>query len=81
MGMITVRNVDDSVKRALRERAARHGRSMEAEVRSILVDAVSRQDAPNLYESIRTHFEGSDWDPAIADVRDAAPQRDVTFGR
>lgn len=80
MGMITVRNVDESVKRALRERAARHGRSMEAEVRSILADAACQQDAPNLYASIRKHFAEGDWDSTIVDGRSSSPQRDVTFG-
>jgi plasmid stability protein len=38
---ISVRNLDDRVKERLRIRAARHGRSMESEIRVILVDAVS----------------------------------------
>jgi len=33
---ITVRNLDETVKQKLRQQAARHGRSMEAEVRDIL---------------------------------------------
>lgn len=41
MAVITVRGVDDHVKQALRERAARHGRSMEAELRVILADAAT----------------------------------------
>src|SRR5438876_1020236 len=36
MGQILVRNLEDSVKRKLQRRAARHGRSMEEEVRDIL---------------------------------------------
>jgi plasmid stability protein len=40
MGMITVRNLPDSVHRALRVLAAQHGRSTEAEVREILAAAV-----------------------------------------
>lgn len=36
MAVLTVRNLPDHVHRALRLRAAQHGRSMEAEVRSIL---------------------------------------------
>lgn len=40
MAMLTVRNLPGSVHRALRMRAARHGRSTEAEVRAILEDAV-----------------------------------------
>lgn len=40
MAILTVRNVPDDVHRALRLRAARHGRSTEAEVRDILAGAV-----------------------------------------
>lgn len=36
MPSITVRNIPDEVHRAIRVRAATHGRSAEAEVRSIL---------------------------------------------
>jgi plasmid stability protein len=40
MAILTVRNVPDEVHRALRLRAAEHGRSTEAEVREILALAV-----------------------------------------
>ena len=40
MAILTVRNVPDDVHRALRVRAAQHGRSTEAEVREILAAAV-----------------------------------------
>lgn len=36
MATLTIRNLDDSVKQALRERAARHGVSMEEEARVLL---------------------------------------------
>lgn len=39
MSTITVRGLDDDVIRALKVRAAREGRSMEAEVRGILTAA------------------------------------------
>jgi plasmid stability protein len=39
MSTITVRGLDDEVIRALKVRAAREGRSMEAEVRGILTAA------------------------------------------
>ncbi len=39
MRSITIRNVPEEVRRALRVRAARHGRSMEAEIRDILEKA------------------------------------------
>lgn len=40
MAILTVRNLPDDVHRALRVRAAQHGRSTEAEVREILANAV-----------------------------------------
>lgn len=56
---MTIRNLDDAVKAQLRVRAARHGRSMEEEVRSILRHAL--QDEPlsgqSLVDSIRAMVE------------------------
>ena len=46
MASITVRNLDDEVKRKLRIRAAEHGCSMEAEAREILTQAVDPPIAP-----------------------------------
>ena len=43
MASITIRRLDDTIKARLRTRAARHGRSMEAEVRDILQCAVAAQ--------------------------------------
>lgn len=40
MGALTIRNLDDDVKRRLRIRAAENGRSMEAEAREILRKAL-----------------------------------------
>lgn len=40
MANLTVRNLPDEVHRALRTRAARHGRSTEAEIRVILEETV-----------------------------------------
>ena len=42
MANITVRNLDDEVQRRLKQRAPEHGRSMEAEARSILTAALTR---------------------------------------
>ena len=41
MAQLIVRNLEDTVVRALRERAARKGRSTEAEHREILRDALA----------------------------------------
>jgi plasmid stability protein len=40
MAAVSIRNLDDTVRERLRIRAAAHGRSMEAEMRAILVEAV-----------------------------------------
>ena len=40
MSVVTIRDLDPRVKAALRRRAAEHGRSMEAEARAILAEAV-----------------------------------------
>jgi plasmid stability protein len=54
---ITVRNLDDRLKERLRVRAAQHGRSMESEVRAILVEAVGEPgDSDDLFQSILDRF-------------------------
>lgn len=54
---MSIRNLDERIVELLRIRAARHGRSMEAEVRAILVDAVREpDDGPNLAQAIMARF-------------------------
>ena len=48
MGSLNVRNLSDKTHKALRIQAARHGRSMEAEVRAILDDALNPEKKPDL---------------------------------
>jgi len=43
---MSIRDLDDDVRDRLRERAAANGRSMEAEVRAILTEAVSEPVDP-----------------------------------
>jgi len=59
MSTLTIRNIDPAVKDRLRVRAAHSGRSMEAEVRHILGEAVGgdRGREPNLAEAIRRRFQ------------------------
>ena len=45
MGQVLIRNVDDTVLAALRERAAVHGVSLEAELRDVLARAAGRPRA------------------------------------
>jgi plasmid stability protein len=58
MANITIRNLDDAVKRKLRLRAAQHGRSMEEEARNILRAALAGAPAQreNLAAAIRRRF-------------------------
>ena len=44
MASMTIRNLDDSLIRRLRVRAAQHGKSMEEESREILRIALSHED-------------------------------------
>ena len=46
MAQLVVRNLETTVKRRLQNRAARHGRSMEEEVREILRTAAREEEPP-----------------------------------
>ncbi|MBA2723944.1 MAG: toxin-antitoxin system [Methylibium sp.] len=46
MAQFTVRNLEEDVKTRLKRRAARHGFSMEEEVRQILRNAVNDEHVP-----------------------------------
>lgn len=61
MASLTIRNLDDELKALLRLQAARHGRSMEEEVRVILRQAVAPPPSRpagsiGLGSRIRAHF-------------------------
>jgi plasmid stability protein len=57
MASITVRNLDETVKQRLRVRAARHGWSMEQEIRRILEESVSEHPAKgNFAERVHSRF-------------------------
>ncbi|MDO9402215.1 MAG: hypothetical protein Q7T46_12330 [Polaromonas sp.] len=54
MAMLTVRNLNESVKTMLRIRAAQHGWAMEEEVRRILTQA-TLNDEPDIKLGSRIH--------------------------
>jgi plasmid stability protein len=57
MAAVSIRNLDDTVRERLRVRAAAHGRSMEAEMRAILVEAVREpSDEKGLLEALADRF-------------------------
>jgi plasmid stability protein len=52
---LTIRKLDPAVKERLRIRAARHGRSMEEEVRRILSETLEPEPT-NAFDRLRRHF-------------------------
>jgi len=84
MAMLTVRNLSDEVHRALRGRAAQHGRSMEAEVRAILEATVTpegRVKLGSLLAEIGRQAGLTDEEASVFDdVRDKSPVRDIDLG-
>lgn len=83
MAMLTVRNLPNEVHRALRARAARHGLSMEAEVRKILEEAVSPKERiklGSLLAEIGHQAQLSDGEIAVLEgIRDKTPARSVNL--
>jgi plasmid stability protein len=83
MPSITVRNVPDEVHRALRVRAAQHGRSAEAEIREILENAVQpegRVKLGSLLARIGSKINLTDEEFSIFDQsRDKTPAKPVDF--
>jgi plasmid stability protein len=62
MASITVRNLDDNVKKRLRKQAAENGRSLEAEARAILraglrtTPGAKEETGADLFDSIHRRF-------------------------
>ncbi len=73
MASITIRNLDDDLKARLRVQAARHGRSMENEVRVILRRAVEppAESAVDWVRRVRERFA------PYGDVELPIPPRDA----
>lgn len=83
MAMLTVRNLPDEVHRALRLRAAQHGRSTEAEVREILAAAVKPAVRVRLGEALAAlgrdvGLTNEEWD-FVDQARDKAPAEPPRF--
>lgn len=71
MGQILVRNIDEDLKERLKRRAAKHGVSMEEEVRTILRTSLLTDAAPqyglgteiaNLFRNIPDNDEPFEWE-------------------
>ena len=83
MAILTVRNVPDDVHRALRVRAAQHGRSTEAEVREILAAVVKPEKRVRVGEALAAigrKIGLTNEDFAIFEsVRDETPAKPLSF--
>jgi len=71
MGQILIRNVDDAVLKALKERAASTGSSLEEEARRALALAVglTRDEALARLEAVRTRIGEVPGPSIVDDVR------------
>ena len=78
MGMLQVRNLDDALIARLKARAARHGRSAEAEHREILRQTLSAETEPgftDLAARMREMTAGREHTPAEALLREGRNAR------
>jgi len=83
MPTVTVRNLPDEVHRALRVRAAHHGRSTEAEIRAILDATVRPPGRLRMGDALaelgqRIGLTTEDW-CAIEQMRDKTPIEPMSF--
>jgi len=83
MAILTVRNVPDDVHRALRVRAAQHGRSTEAEVREILAAVVKPEKRVRVGEALaaigrKIGLTNEDFS-VFESVRDKSPAKPLNF--
>lgn len=83
MAILTARNVPDEVHRALRVRAANHGRSTEAEVREILERAVKPEQRIRIGDALaelsgRLGLTNDDFE-VFDQMRDKAPAEPMRF--
>ena len=94
MGQLIVRRLDDAIKAQIKERAKRHGRSLEAEVRAIVEDAIKRDNSQageaehvgfgtlmrQRFSKIGlTPLEARKFNDAIEDLRRGSKPRDPGF--
>ena len=82
MATMTIRNLPDEVHRALRVRAALHGRSTEAEVRAILEEAAKpagRIQLGSLLADVGRRVKLAEEDQAVFEQRDKTPAEPVRF--
>jgi plasmid stability protein len=75
MSVITIRNLNPTVKRRIERRAASHGLSMEAEIRAILEDAPEPSPQSGIVAAVRNARQ------AMGDDVFELPERQVEYQR
>lgn len=83
MPAVTIRNISEEVHRALKVRAAHHGRSAEAEMRDILESAVRPVNRVRLGSALSAlsrdaGLTNADFD-ALEQARDRTPAEPMSF--
>lgn len=73
MASLVIRNIDDALKNRLRQRASRHGRSMEEELREILRMTLATEPTTgaDFLAAVRKRFAG------LEDVELEIPRREI----
>ncbi len=76
MAQVVVRQLEEDLKERLKRRAKRHGRSVEAEIREILRNAVSESLAPvtKLGSRIANRFRGKGLRQDLPELRGQSPR-------
>ena len=78
MAAVTIRNLSDETHRALKLRAARHGRSTEAEIREILEEAARPRNRLKIGSELAAfgrRLKGGDFEP----IRDPSAIEPASF--
>jgi antitoxin FitA len=79
MASLHVRNVDDDVVARLKERAARNGRSAEAEHRAILQTALPHDEDDAIFDELSTklreRLKGRTFTPSEVLLRESRDER------
>lgn len=83
MPAVTIRNLSDETHRALKARAAHHGRSAEAEMRAILEAAVHPAERLRLGSALsalsrKAGLTNSDFE-VFGQARDKTPAKPMSF--
>jgi len=83
MPAVTIRNLPDEIHRALKVRAAHHGRSTEAEIRDILASAVKPDRRVRMGDALAALGREAgltDHDvAALEHIRDKTPAEPLNF--